>query len=557
MASEPSPGNKAGDKETPKPQDAVERAYEASEADKASKAAAKPAPKGASPSKTVPASKKPAAAQKKAAPKPEKTETPKEPAKAKPEKSEAPKVEAKTAPTDPAPAPKRSGGGKFAWLLVFLLLFFIGGVAATPYLLPQVKPFLPDQAKAYFAKLEAAGPGPSVDTSELTARLNQLDAGLKDVRQVAAEAKSAAETAPAATAGPDTSAVEALETRLDALVTQVEQVASAQAAQSDSYARLQETLSAMPADGEGGVSPAVVAALRTRLDDLASAQTSAGSAFDGLKEQVSQLTSDVEAASDGTASASALSQVSDALRARLDSLEERVDVVSQAASSAADPQSLATMEDSVSGKLSDFETRLGALENVRQQATAAMVAGLETARLAQAVASGRPYGAELKALTQLKAQAGPALPDVSDLLDEIAPFAASGIPSGATLASQLEGRARQVLTAIDTPPDASWWEQLLARVRNLVTIRQVGAGADGAAPTDALARAEAAARTGEWQTVVSEIETLPAGAQESLGPWWTQAQARAKAQQVLADLSARLGVAVIDERLGGDASGAR
>ncbi|MEO0412578.1 MAG: hypothetical protein AAF221_12145 [Pseudomonadota bacterium] len=543
MASDKSPAENETPKDQPKaaPQDAVERAYEAEEKDKAAgPAKAKPANKTVPPVKQ--ATKKAPAAKPAAEKTPEKKEAPKK-APPKNEPAKAADVTA-AAPQDA----KRSGGGKFAWLLVFLLLFFIGGVAATPYLLPQVRPFLPEQLSPYFAALDA-GPGPAADLSEVTARLNQLDAGLKDVRQVAADARAVAAQVPEQgsvdTAGSD-AAIADMSTRLDGLAAQLEQVASAQAQQADSYARLQDNLAALPADGEGGISPAALAAVRGQLDDLASTQTSAASAITLLEEKMSALLDTMNAPSEDVASAAALGDVADALRARLAGLEERINVVSDAASSAADPEALAGVQQTVTSEIDRFQARLNALENVRQQATAAMVAGLETARLTQAISNGRSYNAELKALQQLKAQAGPALPDIADLLDEITPYAATGIPSGAALAAQLEDRAREILTAIDTPQDATWWDRLLARLRNLITVRQVGAAAGGTAPSDVLARAETSARAGDWQAVVEEISALPNNAQASLGPWWGHAQARSKAQQVLADLNARLGVGALD-----------
>lgn len=570
MAEDKKPAEKASS--TQPAQDAVERAYEAKEKAKSGDEATKKPRASAKPTAADKPADKPA---EKTAPKAKETPAAKpadpKPAEAKPDASKP--ADAKpAAPAKPGPEPEpkpqmpqpeaqdtRKGGGKFAWTLVFLLLFFIGGVAATPYLLPQVKPFLPEQAKAYFARLESApgvgisaSSGLSADVAEMTAKLNQLDAGLKDVRQVASDARTAAQSAAEEAATAPTSAVDEgaltdLSTRLDALAGQLEQVAKAQSDQADSYARLQENLSALPTEGESGISPAVIATLRGQLEDLAGAQSGLSQTLDSLEDQVTGLADTVNTPADDVASASALGDVADALRARLASLEERIDVVSQAATSAADPEALAGVEASVSTQMEDFSARLEALENVRQQATAAMVAGLETARLAQAVSNGRAYGAELKALRQLKAQAGPALPDIADLLDDIAPFADSGIPSGAALAAQLEDRSREILTALDTPEDANWWQRLLARMRNLVTVRQVGAAADGDSASSVLARAEGFARDGDWQAVVSAIDAMPSAAQSSLGPWWQQAQARAQAQQVLADLGARLGVSVLGE----------
>jgi hypothetical protein len=465
-------------------------------------------------------------------------------------------AEAKESPQEKAtlPAPKaKKGSGRFAWTLVFLLVFFIGGIAATPYLLPQVMPLLPEKAAAYFAPLMAQSSS-GAGLADLNAKINQLDAGLKDVRQIASSSQQALQALPAAAPNAVDTDVTALTTRLDALTSQLEQLSAAQADQGDAYARLQKSLEAIPSGEDGGVSPAVVAGLNARLEDVTSARDELAQTVDALSAQVAALNDAARAAPDSAASADALNEIATALRQRLGSVEDRLEIVAQAANTAAAPEALESVNAAVTASLDDFKERLTALESVRQQATAAMVAGLETARLAQAVSNGKAYAAELKALTQLKTQAGPAMPDIGDLLSDIEPFAETGIPSGATLSAQLEDRAREILTAIDTPTGANWWERLLARIRNLVIVRKVGAGAQGSAPPDVLARAESAARVGDWDAVVSEIEGLPQSAKEGFGAWWDHAQARATAQRALADLSARLGVAAADGG-GGRAAG--
>lgn len=455
-------------------------------------------------------------------------------------------AEAKASPKKAeTPPPAKKGSGRFAWTLVFLLLFFIGGVAATPYLLPQVMPLLPEKAAAYFAPLTTSGDG-SAGLADLNAKINQLDAGLKDVRQIASSSQQALQALPEAAPNAVDTDVTALTTRLDGLTGQLEQLSAAQADQGDAYARLQRSLEAIPSGEDGGVSPAVVAGLNARLEDVTSARDELAQTVDALSAQVAALNDAARNAPDSAASADALNEIATALRQRLGSVEDRLDIVAQAANTAAAPEALESVNAAVTASLDDFKERLTALESVRQQATAAMVAGLETARLAQAVSNGKAYAAELKALTQLKMQAGPAMPDIGDLLSDIEPFAETGIPSGATLSAQLEDRAREILTAIDTPSGANWWERLLARIRNLVIVRKVGAGAQGTAPPDVLARAETAARAGDWDAVVAEIDGLPQSAKEGFGAWWDHAQARATAQRALADLSARLGVAAAD-----------
>ncbi|MEM9877956.1 MAG: hypothetical protein AAF862_01615 [Pseudomonadota bacterium] len=437
---------------------------------------------------------------------------------------------------EPSKPPKQSSSSGLAWTLVVLLLAFIGGVAATPYALPPLIPLLPEPVKGYFAPLLASAQGESADVA---AQLVQLETAVRKAEQSARREAG--------------SAVASLEGELNALSAQVMTLEAALQSQAQTNGRLQSILEAVPTDeASGGVSAAVVANLQAELSDAQTTRTALSQGLDAVRAQLAALTDRQSSAAGSTQ----LSETAAALRERISAVEARLASVAERASTAAAPEALDEVARAMEQAMTGFESRLKTLENIRQQSTAAMVAGLESARLAQAVANGRAYAAELTALAELKARAGSTMPDIADLLADIEPFARSGIPSGAALSAQLEARSREILTAIDTPQGADWWQRLLARVRNLVTVRKLGSDAQSSDPPDVLARAETAARFGDWAAVVAEVESLPEAAKDSLGSWWDAAQARATAQRVLAELSARLGLASTDAQASSQAEAA-
>lgn len=157
-----------------------------------------------------------------------------------------------------------------------------------------------------------------------------------------------------------------------------------------------------------------------------------------------------------------------------------------------------------------------------------------------AVARGEAFAAELATVRSLGADSALAAP-----LDG---FAASGVPSAATLARELEGLIPLLYRAADATADApgasSVIERLQTNARRLVRIRPLDQTPPGDEPTAIVARIEAKAKQTDIAGAQAEFAKLPDSARAPATAWIEKAQRRAAAlaaaRQIVAQALAAL-----------------
>jgi len=159
--------------------------------------------------------------------------------------------------------------------------------------------------------------------------------------------------------------------------------------------------------------------------------------------------------------------------------------------------------------------------------------------LRAAVERGDAFAAELAAAKAL-APGAPALAPLE-------PFAANGLPSGATMARQLSDLAPAMLKAVDAPaPQGGFLDRLQANAEKLVRIRPVGE-APGGDPAAVISRAQAKAARSDLAGAVAELNALPANVRAPAEDWIKKAEARNAAvnasRRFVADALAALGKA--------------
>ena len=166
---------------------------------------------------------------------------------------------------------------------------------------------------------------------------------------------------------------------------------------------------------------------------------------------------------------------------------------------------------------SALSNRVGKLEAASSHETAAAVQALGAAALSQAALGSAPFAADVAAYQQL----APGDPDLAAL----APLAARGAPSRATLAAALPDLLAQASVAAHHPTkDASLIARAAALLARVVIVRHVDPGAPGV--DGVLARAEAAADSGDLETAAADLATLPPVVRTPLEPWLAAAARR-------------------------------
>ena len=176
-----------------------------------------------------------------------------------------------------------------------------------------------------------------------------------------------------------------------------------------------------------------------------------------------------------------------------------------------------------------LDRRISELENAdpgRAGRNAALA--LTVSRLGEAVASGRPFAAELAALKQV----APATLD-------LAPFeaaATTGLPTVQRLAAQLQALDPAIRAGMDEDRGGDWLDRPWRGLGGLVTVRTAGEPA-GDAPEDRLDRARRRLDEGDLRAAAGELDWLWGHARLAAQGWIDLAKTRIALDDALAALT--------------------
>ena len=409
-----------------------------------------------------------------------------------------------------APADRRGGRWRPAWLAVLVLVVFAAGVALWPVILPR----LGGVSLAPITVLESADLDARL--GGLGERLDALERGL-----AAAEASLADEAR-----------------RLDALQSDGDAAAEALAG---TAGRANDALSEVRAQGRRigdleaetdalGALSARIAALEGALAEaFKEAQDDPdGAATLALQQRLDGIEAAIAAGAGGAApppgETRALAERLDALEARLG---ETLDIGETVAALGEDAARLGD-------RLGAGTARIEALE-------AAAAAGdprridlvLAIGRLRQALSGSGPYADDLTLVVEL----GAGEPALGAALDTLAARADSGVPARSVLRARFALVARDAIQADRDSAAEDWLDKTVARLGRLVSVRRTGEVAGDA--TDAvLARAETRLAEDDLGAAVVELGALLGAAGAAAAEWLGDAEARLGVERALAELAA-------------------
>jgi hypothetical protein len=174
---------------------------------------------------------------------------------------------------------------------------------------------------------------------------------------------------------------------------------------------------------------------------------------------------------------------------------------------------------------------------VARQAAAGLAAQtLAVAELRDALRFSAPFAEQLAAARNVVAADG----ELAGALDGLAPHAEQGVPTRAELANGFDRAARQAVAAAQGASEPGLLGGVLRRLNDVVTVRRVGAEAEGDGTEAVLARAEAKLDAGDLGAAVAAVQQLPEPAKAEMSGWIQRAQARLSAEQALSRLSGDL-----------------
>jgi hypothetical protein len=180
--------------------------------------------------------------------------------------------------------------------------------------------------------------------------------------------------------------------------------------------------------------------------------------------------------------------------------------------------------------VASLTARLDRLDAGDQRLRRAAAEALAAADVGQAAQTSRPFADQLSTLQRL-------LPDSPDL-HILAGYAATGAPSRAALAMQLDGLADRVAVAAREPPkDSGALAHLGHMLAAVFTIRRVDR-LTGADPDAILARAQARADDGDIEGAVSQLDGLSPPGREAAAGWRAEAERRIEIDRLTAAIRA-------------------
>jgi hypothetical protein len=141
--------------------------------------------------------------------------------------------------------------------------------------------------------------------------------------------------------------------------------------------------------------------------------------------------------------------------------------------------------------------------------------------LRTAVERGDPFTTELAAVKPLLTDPAQVAP--------LEPFAAAGVPRGATLARELSQLAGPMLNAAGAPPrEAGIFDRLAQGAEKLVRIRPINE-TPGDDPATVISRAEVKAANGDLSGALADLSRLPDAVRAPAKDWMKKAEAQAAA----------------------------
>jgi Tfp pilus assembly protein PilN len=180
--------------------------------------------------------------------------------------------------------------------------------------------------------------------------------------------------------------------------------------------------------------------------------------------------------------------------------------------------------------LASLTARLDRVDADDQRLRQAAAEALAAADFGQAAQTSRPFADQLTTLQRL-------LPDSADL-HTLSGYAATGAPSRAALAMQLDGLADRVAVAAREPPkDSGALAHLAHMLAAVFTIRRVDR-LTGADPDAILARAQADADDGDIESAVAELDGLSPPGRDAAATWRAEAERRIEIDRLTAAIRA-------------------
>ncbi len=201
-------------------------------------------------------------------------------------------------------------------------------------------------------------------------------------------------------------------------------------------------------------------------------------------------------------------------------------------------QALQNENASFSDKLSNIESRLESVEKIAAKDNSGILVNLKVGELKRKLLSGQPYQAELGALRNLVSKTS--LTEnlkITEALDYLSQSSAMGIPTPDQLSRQFDQLLPTLLGAEGIDENASWWQNTLNSIKNMITVRRTDQFSPADEGLDSLiARIERWLSSRDLRPIIDLMETLPAEMQQLLADWRSALERWLQSEDAIYDL---------------------
>ena len=220
----------------------------------------------------------------------------------------------------------------------------------------------------------------------------------------------------------------------------------------------------------------------------------------------------------------------------LERLLERIARLEERGGAAGEGVQPAARAEELSVAVADISKRVGDLERTDTMAAGTAIGAqatvLAVGQLREALRSTAPFAAELQAMGALAADN----PEITKAIAALEPYAASGIPTLATLRRDFDRLAGEIARAARALEGDGWFEWAVNRLMSLVTVRRTTDTGDLDSVDAVVARAETSLKAGDLMAAVEELEGLAGPPGAAAAPWLRGARARLAAERAMATL---------------------
>ncbi|MDB4219095.1 hypothetical protein N8199_04055 [Emcibacteraceae bacterium] len=193
---------------------------------------------------------------------------------------------------------------------------------------------------------------------------------------------------------------------------------------------------------------------------------------------------------------------------------------------------LGSDRDQIIESIAQIEKRIIHLERVAEKDTSVPLLNLKIAELKSILFAGLPYSAEFQTVRHLTENGSLSkAPNLLMALDHLSASASMGIRTVAQIRNDFNTLIPELLKTADLDETASWWQNTLTGIKNIITVRNIkGTSSNDNGIDNFIARIEAELKAANVTAALILVAQLPASTITPLDQWvleaknWLQAE---------------------------------